>query len=65
MRSARGNYDVQSRQNIYRTKHSTKKYGLSKHPFSIIQYFVSNKERNKKTIFLIVQKKILINHIIP
>ena len=55
MRSARGNYDVQSRQNIYRAKHSTKKYGLSKHPFSIVQYFVSNKQRNIKTLFLIVQ----------
>ena len=55
MRSARGNYDIQSRQNIYRTKHSTKEYGLSKDPFSIVQYFVSNRQRNIKTIFLIEQ----------
>ena len=54
MRSARGNYDVQSRQNIYRTKNYTKEYGLSKHPFSIVQYFVSNKQRNIKIIILIV-----------
>ena len=53
MRSARGDYDIQSRQKIYRTKHSTKEYGLSKNPFSIVQYFISNKQRDIKTIYLI------------